>query len=140
MRRVAYLSLAIVAVALVVAAGCGNSAGASPAASSPGTAPGTGSGSGGTDVTIQNFSFTPQTITVKPGTKVTWTNKDSVPHNIVSTDGPSLTAGPTPTFNSGTLSQGQTFSFTFAKAGTYFYECSIHANIAAMHATIVVKK
>jgi plastocyanin len=138
MRRVAYLSLAIVAVALVVAAGCGNSAGASPTASSPGTAPGTGSGTGGTDITIQNFAFTPQTITVKPGTTVTWTNKDSVPHNIVSTDGPSLTV--TPKFNSGTMSQGQTFSFTFAKAGTYFYECSIHANIPAMHARIVVKK
>jgi plastocyanin len=150
--RKAFPSLAIAAVALLALAGCGSiansygsapksgnagggSAAAMPAASSPAAvAPATGH-----TVAIQNFAFTPQTLTVKAGTKVTWTNSDSTPHTVTSTDGPSTSASPTGLFDSGQLASGATFSFTFTKAGTYYYECTIHASMASMHATIVVK-
>lgn len=78
-------------------------------------------------VAIQNFAFSPETITVKVGTKVTWTNKDSAAHTVTgdSKDGPA----------SGTLGQGASYSFTFTKAGTFSYECAIHPN---MKGTVIV--
>ena len=70
-------------------------------------------------VAIEGFAFIPQQITVKSGTKVTWTNQDSVGHNITETDG---LPGP----KSSTINQGQSYSFTFTTPGTYHYMCSIH--------------
>lgn len=70
-------------------------------------------------VTISNFAFKPANITVKKGTKVTWTNQDSTAHTVTETDGK---AGP----NSTALSNGQSYSFTYAQAGTFSYHCSIH--------------
>jgi plastocyanin len=78
-------------------------------------------------VTIQNFAFSPQTITVAPGTTVVWTQKDSAPHNVTS----DTNAWPA----SANLSPGQTFSHTFAKAGSYAYHCSVHPNMVA---TVIV--
>ncbi len=69
-------------------------------------------------VEIKNFSFPPAALTVKTGTKVTWTNNDSVSHTITSDSAALL--------NSETLSPGQSFSFTFANAGSTNYHCSIH--------------
>ena len=74
-------------------------------------------------VTIQNFAFSPQTITVAPGTTVIWTNKDNVDHTVTSDTG----AWP----DSGNLATNQTFSHTFAKAGTYPYHCAIHTSMTA---------
>ena len=68
-------------------------------------------------VKIDNFSFGPQTLTVPVGTTVTWTNRDDIPHTIVSTDG---------VFKSKVRDTDETFSFTFTKAGTYTYFCSVH--------------
>ena len=141
--RKAFPSLAIAVVALLALAGCGsiaNSYGSAskstpmPASTAAAPAPATGH-----TVAIQNFTFAPQTLTVKAGTKVTWTNNDSTPHTVTSTDGPSTSASPNGLFDSGQLVSGASFSFTFAKAGTYYYECTIHASMASMHATIVVK-
>lgn len=70
-------------------------------------------------VTIQNFAFNPATLTVKQGTKVTWTNQDSVTHKIKSD-----------TFNSGDLNQGDKFEFTFNTKGSFDYSCSIHPSMA----------
>jgi len=53
------------------------------------------------------------------GTSVTWTNRDDIPHTVVSTDDPK-------TFKSKVLDTDEKFSFTFSKAGTYPYFCSIH--------------
>ena len=78
-------------------------------------------------VTIQNFAFTPATLTVAPGTKVVWTNKDSVAHTVTSDNG----AWP----DSGSLATGQSFTVTFGKPGTYPYHCSIHPY---MKASVVV--
>jgi plastocyanin len=69
------------------------------------------------DVKIDNFSFTPQTITVAAGTTVTWTNRDDIPHTVVSNDG---------VFKSKVRDTDEKFTYTFTKAGTYDYFCSVH--------------
>jgi plastocyanin len=79
------------------------------------------------EVKIDNFSFGPATITVAPGTTVTWVNHDDIPHTVVSTDS---------VFKSKVLDTDEKFSFTFTKAGNYPYFCSIHPK---MTATVVVK-
>jgi plastocyanin len=78
-------------------------------------------------VSIANFSFSPATLSVSVGTKVTWTNNDSVTHTVTADQG---------AFDSSHLSPGSSFSFTFSKAGTYTYHCNIHAS---MKATVIVK-
>jgi plastocyanin len=70
-----------------------------------------------TEVKIDNFSFGPATLTVPVGTTIAWTNRDDIPHTVVSTDG---------VFKSKVLDTDEKFSFTFSKAGTYPYFCSIH--------------
>ncbi len=71
------------------------------------------------EVKIDNFSFGPVALTVPVGTTVTWTNRDDIPHTVVSTDD-------SKTFKSKVLDTDEKFSFTFSKAGTYPYFCSIH--------------
>ena len=127
----------IIAVAL---AGCGGAAygyGSGPK-STPTPAGGGGGGAPGATVTIQDYTFSPQTLTVKAGTTVTWVNKDSAPHTVTATDSLATDAATTGLFDT-QLGQGQTFTFTFDKAGTYFYECTIHKAMATMHARIVVQ-
>ena len=72
-----------------------------------------------TEVQIDNFSFGPGTLTVPVGTTVTWTNRDDIPHTVVSTDD-------SKTFKSKVLDTDEKFSFTFSRAGTFPYFCSIH--------------
>ncbi len=69
------------------------------------------------EVKIDNFSFGPATVTVPVGATVTWINRDDIPHTVVSTDG---------VFKSKVRDTDETFSYTFAKAGTYPYFCSVH--------------
>jgi plastocyanin len=90
-------------------------------------------------VTIANFTFTPQTITVKHGAKVVWKNADSTAHNVTSASGMSTSATVTALFASPTLGPGQSWSHVFKKRGTYYYECTFHAGMATMHGKIVVK-
>ena len=71
------------------------------------------------EVKIDNFSFGPATLTVPVGTTVTWTNRDDIPHTVVSTDDPRA-------FKSKVLDTDEKFSFTFSRAGAYSYFCSIH--------------
>lgn len=73
-------------------------------------------------VTIQDFAFSPASITVKAGTTVTWTNKDSTVHTVTETDGKT---GP----DSGTMEQGKAYSFTYVAAGTYAYHCNFHSGM-----------
>lgn len=79
------------------------------------------------EVKIDNFSFGPTTVTAAVGTTVTWTNRDDIPHTVVSTDG---------VFKSKVLDTDEKFSFTFTKAGTFAYFCSVHPK---MTGTIVVQ-
>jgi plastocyanin len=69
------------------------------------------------EVKIDNFSFSPATITVAAGTTVTWTNRDDIPHTVVSDD---------KVFKSKVLDTDEKFSYAFTKPGTYPYFCSIH--------------
>jgi plastocyanin len=78
-------------------------------------------------VQIDNFTFKSPLLTVKPGTTVTWTNGDDIPHTVVAKDGG---------FKSKVLDTGDRFSFTFAKAGQFGYFCSLHPH---MTGTIIVK-
>jgi plastocyanin len=123
------------AVAVLALAACGSSA--SSGASSTPSAASTAGGSAAA-ITIQNFAFTPQTLTVKAGTTVTWTNNDSAPHTVTSADGISTSANTTSLFN-GSVNAGATFSHTFTKAGTYYYLCTIHKSQAGMHGEIIVQ-
>jgi plastocyanin len=79
------------------------------------------------DVKIDNFSFGPLEVTVAPGTTVKWTNRDDIPHTVVSTE----TA-----FKSKVLDTDEAFSYKFEKTGTYSYFCSIHPK---MTANVIVK-
>ncbi len=92
------------------------------ASSSGGTATTTAAAKGGESATgdavaIKDFTFQPDTLNVKTGTKVTFTNKDSFAHTVTARDD---------SFKSGNLDEGKTFEQTFDKAGTYDYFCSIH--------------
>lgn len=77
-------------------------------------------------VLISQFSFKGGDVTVKKGTKVTWTNQDSAPHTVTSD---------TSSFSSDTLSNGSAFSFTFNTVGSFSYHCAFHPS---MRGTIVV--
>jgi plastocyanin len=81
------------------------------------------------NIHIDNFTFDPKTVTITPGTKVIWTNRDDVPHTATSTAKPKA-------FDSGTLDTDQTFEYVFSKPGTYEYYCAVHPK---MTATIIVK-
>ncbi|HEY5245697.1 MAG TPA: cupredoxin family copper-binding protein [Acidimicrobiales bacterium] len=77
-------------------------------------------------VTIADFHFTPPTTTVHVGDTITWTNDGPSSHTATAKDG---------SFNTGTLSKGQSASHTFTRPGTYAYVCTIHP---FMHGTITV--
>ena len=68
-------------------------------------------------MTIDNFTFAPQSLAVPVGTTVTWINRDDIPHSVVGSEGE---------FHSKALDTDDTFEFTFAKAGTYVYSCGLH--------------
>lgn len=76
-------------------------------------------------VNIVDFSFNPETLTVKKGTTVTWTNKDEARHDVTPDDPSEAFKG------SELLGQGETYSFTFDTVGTYSYYCSPHPYMKA---------
>ena len=79
-------------------------------------------------VSIENFTFTPQKLTVKAGTTVTWTNKDDIPHGIAAMNN---FLG-----RSKALDTDDSYSFTFSTPGTYVYFCYLHPH---MTGTIMVE-
>ncbi len=78
-------------------------------------------------VEISNFDYSPKTIRVKKGTKVTWTNQDGVQHNVVGDDLDAL--------NGPLLDKGQSYSYTFDTVGTFSYHCAPHPY---MKGTVIV--
>ena len=77
-------------------------------------------------VTIQNSSFNPSTLNVQVGTTVTWINKDTTTHDVVSDTG---------LFNSGNLTNGMSYNYTFNQTGSFAYHSAIQPS---MTGTIVV--
>jgi plastocyanin len=94
----------------------------------------TGTGSKGApgpnEVWIQGSAFNPSSITIAPGTSITWTNKDVIAHTATSN------AGQADTFDSGTLNTNGTYSYMFNIAGTFTYYCKVHPGMVAV---VVVK-
>jgi plastocyanin len=141
------VALTLLVAAGVLAAGCGGTKSgsggygggspattATPSATGSGgrgaygggpTTSGAGTPAGGTAVAIDNFAFSPATLKAKAGQQVTWTNKQGVAHTVTANAG---------AFNH-PMPSGATFSFTFTKAGTFAYHCTIHPS---MHGTVVV--
>ena len=72
-------------------------------------------------ITINNFAFSPQSLTVSVGDTVTWRNDQGVSHTVTSDQGSEL--------GSGNLSQGQTYQHIFTQAGLFPYHCTIHPNM-----------
>jgi plastocyanin len=137
-RRTLQLVGAIALAGLFLAA-CGSSspsatgttAGATTTTAAPTTSTAasttTSAASNGTTITIHNYAFSPVTLTVKPGTKVTVMNTDSVTHTLTADGG---------AFDTGDILPGTSTTFTApATAGSYGYHCSIHL---FMKATLVV--
>jgi plastocyanin len=118
------ITILLIAALSITACGGGISntqAPAVPVTQEPTIAPGAqNSGSTVQDVKIVNFTFTPDTITISPGTTVKWTNQDATEHTVTADDG---------SFDSDQLKQGQSFTFTFTNAGTFSYSCSNHPNM-----------
>ncbi len=90
-----------------------------PAAPTPSTSP---TAPSQVEVTIEGFAYNPVQITVPVGTTVIWKNNDSAPHAVTADDG---------SFDSGSLSRGDTFSHTFKQAGTLGYYCKFHSSMTA---------
>ena len=118
-------------VAVLVLSACGG--GGTPTAAA--TVAASAAAPAGSDVTLQGFKVVPQSLEVKVGTKITWTNKDSTLHTTTSGT-PSAKDGK---WDGELQPSGGTFSFTFAQAGTFAYFCLRHPTTAALMGTIVVK-
>ena len=80
-------------------------------------------------VTIDNFSFSPAELAVAAGTRVTWTNRDDIPHTVTDAATPRAMRSPP-------LDTGDSFAFTFERPGTYHYFCSLHPH---MQGTVIVR-
>jgi amicyanin len=122
----AVIAIVIALVALVGFGGKSATQGMSMAGMSTSANAGKSGATATTAVAIKNFAFSPETITVKAGSTVTWTNNDSVDHTVTF-DGN--------TVSSSDLGMNDTFSHAFPTPGTYHYICTIHP---FMHGTVIV--
>jgi plastocyanin len=124
------LASALVGIALVASACGGGDSGGS-------AAPAAG---GGTTVAMKLIAFSPERLTVPAGTAVTWKNDDATEHTVTSGKVNQASAGVTTAvdgmFESGSMKQNATFSFTFTTPGTYSYFCKLHP--ATMRGEITV--
>jgi plastocyanin len=132
--------LLLMSLALPVAVGCAEGGGAKAPIGSTTVNSGTGVGmplaaqdaapvAAAAQVVIDNFTFNPPQLTVAVGTKVTWVNRDDVPHTATSRSKPRA-------FDSGTLDTDDKFSHVFSVPGIYEYFCAVHPK---MTARIIVK-
>jgi plastocyanin len=137
-----FLALLLACLALgLVAAGCGgddeeSDSGGGGGASTTEQPADTGGGGGGgaAEVTMESIQFSPEELTVNAGETITFTNNESVPHDVHKTAGPGedFASGP-----SGGMQEGDTFELTLAQPGQYEYVCDVHA--PGMAGTITVK-
>ena len=112
-RKLELLRITVIAIALLSLAAIGK---VSPVHGQTAAKP-------GSEVQIDNFTFAPKDLTIPAGTSVRWINRDDIPHTVVSDD--------KTTFKSKALDTDDSFSYTFTKAGTYSYFCSIHPKMTA---------
>ena len=116
-------ALGVLGVAVV---GCAQRSRAQKSGPITAAAPGASSGAEADDapnqIVVDNFTFNPPKLIVAVGTKVTWVNRDDVPHTATSTGKPR-------TFDSGTLDTDERFSHIFMAPGTYQYFCAVHPHM-----------
>jgi plastocyanin len=113
------IALLAACLALFVVAGCGgddDNGGGGSADTKEQPAP--AAEGGAAEVTMKDIKFSPSEVTVKVGDTVTWTNDDSVGHDV--------TADSFKSGDPGAMQGGDTFEHTFDKAGTFDYVCSVH--------------
>jgi plastocyanin len=133
---------AFAAAALLLAAGLTGCSSSEPT-DSTNASTSAGNEADGTVIKLSQLMFMPATTKVKIGTKVTWTNDESIGHTVTSGEftgvdmGTSLRSGEKPDgmFDEQLVKEGDSFSFTFDEAGTYPYYCDIHQG---MNAEVVV--
>lgn len=107
--------------ALLALVGCSNGDSTSPATTSASSAA-TSAGPGGTRIVIENFTFSPANLQVRPGTKVTVVNRDSDAHTVTATEDK--------VFDTGNITGGATVTFTAPSTpGSYSYLCTLHPNM-----------
>jgi plastocyanin len=85
------------------------------------------------EIWLDNLTFVPKIKTIKVGTKITWINKETAMHTVIS-GAPGAKTG---FFESKKMGEGGKFSFTFIEAGVYKYYCGTHEDM--MMAIIIVK-
>ena len=125
----ALIVIIVVAVGLALVVGHKKTTDTTTKSSTPAATTTPAASSSSNTVDIKGFAFSPKSITVKRGTTVTWTNKDSAAHTVTFDDASMSSA------SSGTMAQGDTFSHKFDATGTFAYHCAIHTS---MTATVVV--
>jgi len=131
-----WLALLLACTALgLVAAGCGDDdddggggGGGAETTEQPAGGGGGGDGGGGTEVSEEGIAFKPAEVTVSAGDTVTWTNNDSVAHDV--------TADAFSSGEPGGMAPGDNFKHTFQEAGTFDYVCTVHPG---MEGTVVVE-
>ena len=132
MTKLIALILACLALGLAACGGDDDSGGGSGGG---GNSTGqSGSSGGGTSVSMKNIQFDPKDLTIKAGQTVTFTNDESIPHDVHKESGP---GGDFSSGSDGGMQQGDTFKLKLDKPGTYKYVCHVHA--PGMAGTITVK-
>ncbi len=114
---------ACVLLLVLSASACGSSTAESAGTNPPDTATTDASSTvAGDAVSIDDFAFSPASLTVKAGSTVTWTNKQSSPHTVTADDN---------SFDSKSIAENESFTQTFDTPGTFTYHCSIHPDMTA---------
>jgi plastocyanin len=138
MTKLLALMLALLALGLV-AAGCGgdddeSDGGGGASTTEQPTDTGGGGGGGAAEVGMENIQFTPKDVTVAAGETITFTNNESIPHDVHKSSGPGedFASGPP-----GGMGEGDTFELTLDEPGNYEYVCDVHA--PGMSGTITVE-
>jgi plastocyanin len=121
MTRRAVRAGALVVLAVLAASACGSSKKSSP----PAPAVVDMRNQKHVAISAQNNQFTPLDVEVSPGTIVTWTNHDSVAHNVQKS-ADAVDFGAPFGVQAGDFGAGRTYSFTFTKVGEFHYTCTIH--------------
>jgi plastocyanin len=134
MTKLIALTFACLALGLAACGGDDDSGGSSGGSSNQPADTGGGAAKGSASVSMQNIQFSPKDVTIKAGGTVTFTNDESVPHDVHKESGPGadFASGP-----DGGMQQGDTFKLKLDQPGTYDYVCHVHA--PGMAGTITVK-
>jgi len=134
MTKLTALILACLALGLAACGGDDDSGGSSGSSSDQPADTGGGAAKSTASVSMRNIQFSPKDITLKAGGTVTFTNDESVPHDVHKESGP---GGDFSSGDDGGMQQGDTFKLKLDKPGTYKYVCHVHA--PGMAGTITVK-